>query len=321
MIDRSLGPPWPERDSLARLLETLQSLNSRPEEAGNFPSRVFSGLETCSQSREYYWDGRSRLHDPQAPFVVWQYTLAGRGAFREHSDAAMRPLLPGHVFTTIVPSDNAYFLPADSPRWTFFWLIIDHPYVAQRFRDRTRTAGSIWPVSPQHALVMRALELFDASRATLLRDDFAEEGAIFQFMLEWERFAHDWLYPPAPREKLLDDVRREVLARFGRQPPTVEQIAEQRGLSRTRFAHFFRKTTGLTPARFITQLRLDEAARLLTETDLKLERIARQTGFADATHFGKVFRRNFFATPTKYRHSRRLQMCPKPVDEIIRSEK
>ena len=312
MTNQPSGPPPAKYESLSRLLETVQSLNCRPEEASNLPSRVFSGLETRLPPREYYWDGRSRMGNEQAPFVVWQYTLTGRGAFRESPGAPVRALLPGHVFTTIVPSDNVYFLPPDSQSWTFFWLIIDHSYVAQRFRERTRAAGPIWPVPPQHALVIRALELFDASRATLLRDDFAEEAAIFQFMLEWERFARDWLYPPASREKLLDDVRCEVLARSSRQPPSVEQLAEKRGLSRTRFAHLFRETTGITPARFITQLRLSEAARLLTETDLKLAQIALQTGFADATHFGKVFRRTFFTTPTNYRNSRRPLNAPSP---------
>ena len=292
-------------DALSRLHAAVRSLNCRPEGAAEFQARVFSGLETRTQARDYYWDGRSRAGDEQAPFVVWQYTLSGRGGFREQLDAAVCPVLPGHVFTTVVPSDNAYFLPEDSPSWTFFWLIIDHPYVAQRFRERTRTAGFIWAVPPQHALVLRALELFDANRATILRDSFSEEGAIFQFMLEWERFARDRMYPPAPREQLLNEVRREIIASFGRSPPSIEQLAEKRGLSRTHFAHHFRETTGLTPSGFATQTRLNEAARLLTETDLKLAQIAKHAGFADATHFGKVFRRYFFTTPDNYRKIRR----------------
>jgi transcriptional regulator GlxA family with amidase domain len=33
-----------------------------------------------------------------------------------------------------------------------------------------------------------------------------------------------------------------------------------------------------------------------------LAAIAELTGFADATHLGKVFRRHYYLTPDKYRH-------------------
>jgi transcriptional regulator GlxA family with amidase domain len=45
--------------------------------------------------------------------------------------------------------------------------------------------------------------------------------------------------------------------------------------------------------------------RLLAGTDEKLETIARQTGFADANHLCKVFRRHLQVSPGEYRKQMR----------------
>jgi AraC-like DNA-binding protein len=79
-------------------------------------------------------------------------------------------------------------------------------------------------------------------------------------------------------------------------------MAKRRGMSRVRFTQYFKEITGLTPASFIVQVRISEAARLLVRSNLKLSTIANLTGFGDATHFCKVFRRHFLMTPDTYRH-------------------
>ncbi len=151
-------------------------------------------------------------------------------------------------------------------------------------------------------LIERALNLFDLVRAASLPDEFAEEGDLFAFLTEFERLGHQILYPPLPRERILAEVRKEIISRLPTGLPSVAELADERGMSRTGFTHYFRRTTGLSPARFINQVRLAEVAKLLVSSSLKLSAIAEVTGFADATHLGKVFRRHYYLTPDKYRH-------------------
>jgi AraC-like DNA-binding protein len=284
------------------LYRTLRSLRCRPEEPMPYPAHVISGLETQTDPSVYAWHGRKRIGDEKKPFFVWQYTLAGFGAFRSGATGELSPVSPGHAFTTLVPSDDFYFLPPESKSWTFFWLIIDHPYIVRRVRDRIRLTGPIWQVSPRSPLVERALVLFDLIRAASLPDEFAEEADLFGFLTEFERLGHQILYPPLPRERILAEVRTEVIERLPTGLPSVAELADERGMSRTGFTHHFRRTTGLSPARFINQVRLGEVAKLLVSSSLKLSAIAELTGFADATHLGKVFRRHYYLTPDKYRH-------------------
>jgi AraC-like DNA-binding protein len=284
------------------LYRTLRSLRCRPEEPRPYPAHVISGLETQTDPTIYAWHGRKRLGDAKNPFLVWQYTLAGSGAFQSGATKELALTSPGYAFTTLVPSDDFYFLPSESRSWTFFWLIIDHPYIVRRVRDRIRLTGPIWQVPPRSPLVERALNLFDLVRAASLPDEFAEEADLFGFLTEFERLGHQILYPPLPRERVLNEVRAEIIGRLPSGVPSVSELAEERGMSRTGFTHYFRRTTGLSPARFINQVRLEEVTKLLVSSSLKLSAIAEQTGFADATHLGKVFRRHYYLTPDKYRH-------------------
>lgn len=73
----------------------------------------------------------------------------------------------------------------------------------------------------------------------------------------------------------------------------------------THFSHYFRAVTGLPPARFVTQIRLEEVTRCLLETNHTLETIAAATGFADAKHLCKVFRRHYHLSPGAFRRQMR----------------
>jgi transcriptional regulator GlxA family with amidase domain len=72
-------------------------------------------------------------------------------------------------------------------------------------------------------------------------------------------------------------------------------------MNRVRFTQYFTDTTGLTPARFIAQVRISEVAKLLINSDLKLSAIADLTGFGNASSLCKVFHRHFLMTPDRYR--------------------
>jgi AraC-like DNA-binding protein len=292
----------PSRD-LQNLYATLRAVPACPEKASTYAGSVYCGLETRIDPLDYYWDGRKRGGHPKYPYVIWQYTLNGWGHLR--TERTVHQMEPGSAFTTIVPSDDTYWLPKKSAEWTFFWFIIHHPYVVDRMKKRQRLASQVWPIPPDSPLMGRAVDLYDSVRTGACQDEFTEESLLFAFMLEYERFGHSLLHPAEARERLLNELRIEVLNGMRNGGPTIEQLAAKRKLSRSAFSHRFRHVTGLTPARFITHVKLGEVTRMLVQTDLKLSAIAELTGFADATHLGKVFRKRYSLTPDRYRNAMR----------------
>ena len=69
----------------------------------------------------------------------------------------------------------------------------------------------------------------------------------------------------------------------------------------------FKTHTGKTPIRFLTDLRIEQAMKLLTHTDLPIAQIAEQTGFTDAAYLSKAFRQAIGMTPRQYRMQKSKQ--------------
>lgn len=86
---------------------------------------------------------------------------------------------------------------------------------------------------------------------------------------------------------------------------TLEELAAVTGLSQWHFSRAFKGSTGMAPYRFQLGARIRRAQTLLVDTRASLEQVAEATGFADAVHFGKTFRRIVGTTPAAWRKARK----------------
>lgn len=296
------APPPEWAPHLRRLVEASRGPAQGPS-WWSPTSAYFGNVETRTDPGGYRWDGMRRLNRPDRPLVFFQLTLAGWGQFELYGKKPQR-LGPGSAFFAVVPSRHRYYLPRASPGWTFAWVGIYHPYLLGRIAKQVASTGSVLRVEPSTPLAAHTMRLVRGAFEKDFRDRFEVELALFEFLLSYERRAHELSDPHGERERLLAWLRARVLANPGR-PLPVDAIAAERGMSRSHFSHFFRQRAGLTPARFMTEVRVQEAARSLLDSQAPLKQIATDWGFADVTHFGKVFRRFHHASPAAYRRSLR----------------
>ena len=70
----------------------------------------------------------------------------------------------------------------------------------------------------------------------------------------------------------------------------LEDMAGAARLSTCHFARMFRKTTGMTPHRYLMQARVGKVQELLAESELCLAAIADEAGLSDQGHMSKVFK-------------------------------
>ncbi|MBR1219076.1 helix-turn-helix transcriptional regulator [Bradyrhizobium sp. U87765 SZCCT0131] len=78
-------------------------------------------------------------------------------------------------------------------------------------------------------------------------------------------------------------------------------VARECGLSRQYFTKAFKTTTGVTPHRWLQRYRIESAKALLRDTKLPLVDIAIRCGFADQSHFTRVFSAHAGASPAAWR--------------------
>jgi transcriptional regulator GlxA family with amidase domain len=85
------------------------------------------------------------------------------------------------------------------------------------------------------------------------------------------------------------------------EPLAVDRIAAGVGMSARTLSRWCRQHLGEAPAELVRRLRLDEARRLLEETDLPLKEITARTGLGDTSTLWRVFTRRLGVTPAVYR--------------------
>jgi AraC-like DNA-binding protein len=89
------------------------------------------------------------------------------------------------------------------------------------------------------------------------------------------------------------------------QPWTLELMAEQCGLGRTRFTHYCYELTNMSPAEFLNRCRIRRACELLVETSKQnVTDIAFECGFSSSQYFATVFRQHLGFAPREFRSRR-----------------
>jgi AraC-like DNA-binding protein len=85
------------------------------------------------------------------------------------------------------------------------------------------------------------------------------------------------------------------------QKVTLEKIAQIFHTNRTTLLTDFKKSTGQSINRYVTQLRMTMAASLLRDTQLSINEICERTGYSDFGYFSRSFKKETQYTPSEYR--------------------
>lgn len=100
------------------------------------------------------------------------------------------------------------------------------------------------------------------------------------------------------------------------EPLTVDDIAREAMFSKFHFTRIFQRVTGVSPGRFLSALRLQQAKHLLVSTSLNVADISVRVGYNSVGTFSTRFSRSVGMSPTAYR--KRAGFAPEiPVDRSL----
>lgn len=104
----------------------------------------------------------------------------------------------------------------------------------------------------------------------------------------WEPLGLSDLYRVGARE--LPDWLALVLQEIQHYPMlSVNELATMAGYSRTRFRQLFHQYIGMSPSNYLLRRRFELAQRMLTSTEMPINRIAESLGFASHSNFTRFF--------------------------------
>jgi AraC-like DNA-binding protein len=83
---------------------------------------------------------------------------------------------------------------------------------------------------------------------------------------------------------------------------TIDDMARTAMFSKFHFSRMFQRVTGISPGRFLSALRLQEAKRLLLTSSMTVADISHLVGYNSIGTFSSRFRMSVGLSPTAYRH-------------------
>lgn len=206
-----------------------------------------------------------------------------------------------------VRSGQVLAIPANAPHeygsdpnrpWTIWWIHVTGPAVPDLL-----ASARITPSRPVLSLreAHKAQALLELALEGLEHDDsepsmVAASGAAWHFLSMLTANQTPSRATPDPVEHAREYLQANAGGRIG-----VSELASTVGLSRSRFAELFRRSTGTSVLVYQTRLRMARARQLLDTSDMGVAAIARAVGYDDPYYFSRHFTRVHGLSPTAYR--------------------
>jgi AraC-like DNA-binding protein len=106
------------------------------------------------------------------------------------------------------------------------------------------------------------------------------------------------------REKELLQIKEFIQANYNVVDVSTRKVSETMGIPSSRVFELIKEEYHLTFKQLINRMRIDEAKRLLKETDLRVTDIALNLGFNNVSYFNNLFKMYVGETPSDYREKR-----------------
>ena len=108
----------------------------------------------------------------------------------------------------------------------------------------------------------------------------------------------------SPDDQLLDRVMKVINKNISNSDLSVDGIAEEVGISRVHLHRKMKELTGQTPHDFIRNIRLKQAAKLLSSQNMNITEVMYACGFNNAASFSTIFKKFYGMSPREYMNAK-----------------
>ena len=271
---------------------SITAVHPSPRRGGPL-SVLFSGH---SQTEPEHRMGPQRLD-----YILIHTVMEGTGWFRcrdRHYD-----LGPGDSFVILPGEMHSYQSSAGTP-WRYRWVAF-RGSEAERWLAAAGIDADHPILSGGADVALKAMnEIERTFRKKEWTADWEAEAWLKLAFSAWAKANRPDGPPVTASKKSIAAAEADRAARWlqaqAASSVSIARMAQELGYHRTYLTKLFHQEIGVSPVRYLQQLRMDRAKLLLLEP-LSVEEVARSVGYADPLYFSKSFKKWFGMTPSEYR--------------------
>lgn len=243
-------------------------------------------------SHDYHWDNRVRKNS----YVLLQYTISGKGSFQTPDHTY--PQQTGDLFLVQVPGDSQYSLPDDSECWDVLYLEFSSECLPLLYHIH-QSCGPAFHLEASSTLPEQMKQLYADAISNQLASVFDNSKSAYAFLLDLADYALEHPALSSPRVTL---AKNYLDSHYYTTDLNLDEVADAVGLSKYHLCREFNHLYGISPGKYLANLRLQKSCALLLQSrQHTIAEIASMVGFSNDNYFCKVFRKAFGTTPTQYR--------------------
>ena len=234
--------------------------------------------------------------------AVIHYVTKGYGTFK--FNGKVYTLKQGDIFILLKGMQVEYVASIDDP-WEYYWIGFSGSN-ANEYLNRTSITNSCVANCEENSkipqIILNMCEIsktYNPSRS----DDILLLKELYSLLYALiEEFPKPFEYKDKELHTYIQDALNFINSNY-MHSITVQEIADHVNLSRSYLYKMFIKNLGISPQRYLINLRMYKATLLLKGTKLPIGEVASSVGYSDSLLFSKTFSKHFSMSPLNYRNN------------------
>ncbi|WP_415306180.1 AraC family transcriptional regulator [Clostridium perfringens] len=234
--------------------------------------------------------------------AVIHYVTKGYGTFK--FNGKVYNLKQGDIFILLKGMQVEYVASIDDP-WEYYWIGFSGSN-ANEYLNRTSITNSCVANCEENSkipqIILNMCEIsktYNPSRS----DDILLLKELYSLLYALiEEFPKHFEYKDKELHTYIQDALNFINSNY-MHSITVQEIADYVNLSRSYLYKMFIKNLGISPQRYLINLRMYKATLLLKGTKFPIGEVANSVGYSDSLLFSKTFSKHFSMSPLNYRNN------------------
>ncbi|MGU8636090.1 AraC family transcriptional regulator [Clostridium perfringens] len=234
--------------------------------------------------------------------AVIHYVTKGYGTFK--FNGKVYNLKQGDIFILLKGMQVEYVASIDDP-WEYYWIGFSGSN-ANEYLNRTSITNSCVANCKENSKIQQIiLNMCEISKTynPSSSDDILLLKELYSLLYALiEEFPKPFEYKDKELHTYIQDALNFINSNY-MHSITVQEIADYVNLSRSYLYKMFIKNLGISPQRYLINLRMYKATLLLKSTKLPIGEVANSVGYSDSLLFSKTFSKHFSMSPLNYRNN------------------